>query len=979
MARNRVQLRRFVRFQLEQMSERNEQHQFEQMTLELARLRVCSNVLPATGPVQAGGDQGLDFETYKTYLSGTPIANSTFIGRAGSDTIAFCCTLQRKDVSGKVKSDLKKILGAPAKPDRVDYFAATDVTVAARHKLQKLCQESYGVPLDIFDGQAISDMLSDPDTFWIAEEFLSVPAEMFPPVELDSEYAELRDRWLESGTEVRSYADFLDVKRGLRRATSSAEAKLDLSKWIQRMRGVAADGETPFRRKAMYEIIVAQLKGRRNLDPEIDTISDYFTTFPQQPGTDELEDAAVLASYCYSAIRLGHFHASVAQGERWLDQVKAALHAALKQHLGDAAKFTIFVSRASLEFQSFIATGDERFVDVGLQSWRRALEVAEGSPLCDAERLADLLDIAIPVLGENPDFRALLVRVDRLVEERGGKAAAADRCRARSIAYAEAGNLVAAVEQLQQTKLGWFAAETMDGSILAMLLLSQWYGKLHLAQAARFYAAAAFFVASKSDNESLLRYVPRAMFEIARTFFLSGEFLTYLAALRSALGLHAQLESDAGDTEKHPDFSQSLAQSAVVLSVLEKCAPDLLNRAEDEIKDWPVHPDYLQMITELRDNPAWSKASCEELESRLSQQLGQRIDADIGNEVRIRWKALGVDWTIKASSRDRVQAESLAAILQIVQVDFAEIDILIVPSNVDIEFESASVKKIAAEQIADNEKLRWHFVIPNEWAVRSDENEFEMTFSSVVTVLLQATALHPDKFFAMAEERFEKGLVSKAFWVRPTGELLAKARSEAELSFDPSTIKRRRTFSPDPLEHEELAWPTSVAASYSRRKAEEYLANRYRTMMPFARQVIPKLLAEPRWRERFRQLHDDGLLDWQIMLLLFNISIRQLTERRIGPTMGENIEAAKKISLEVVQYLSEGGDPKFDASAVTDEDITDHLKTVVMANAKTWNLAFHRQTPDFEATKKLLDVRFGQASDDIGHEDVFRWSEMDLA
>jgi hypothetical protein len=35
------------------------------------------------------------------------------------------------------------------------------------------------------------------------------------------------------------------------------------------------------------------------------------------------------------------------------------------------------------------------------------------------------------------------------------------------------------------------------------------------------------------------------------------------------------------------------------------------------------------------------------------------------------------------------------------------------------------------------------------------------------------------------------------------------------------------------------------------------------------------------------------------------------------------------------------------------------------------------QTPDFEAIERLLDARFGQASDDLDHEDFFGWGQSD--
>ena len=65
-----------IRFQLEQLSAKNAHHDFEHLCRHLARAKICGNIIPATGPVSAGGDQGRDFETFRTYLSSSPI---TFI------------------------------------------------------------------------------------------------------------------------------------------------------------------------------------------------------------------------------------------------------------------------------------------------------------------------------------------------------------------------------------------------------------------------------------------------------------------------------------------------------------------------------------------------------------------------------------------------------------------------------------------------------------------------------------------------------------------------------------------------------------------------------------------------------------------------------------------------------------------------------------------------------------------------------------
>src|SRR5829696_6569683 len=106
-----AQVSSLIRFAMEQLSERNAQHEWEHLCRHFARARICSNILPATGPVQGGGDQGRDFETFRTYLRASPIADTTFVGLVSDKPIAFACSLKKQIVT-KIKSDVGTIVSS---------------------------------------------------------------------------------------------------------------------------------------------------------------------------------------------------------------------------------------------------------------------------------------------------------------------------------------------------------------------------------------------------------------------------------------------------------------------------------------------------------------------------------------------------------------------------------------------------------------------------------------------------------------------------------------------------------------------------------------------------------------------------------------------------------------------------------------------------------------------------------------------------
>ena len=225
---NLSELTKYIRFQLAQLRIDNKHHDFEHLSRHFTRLRLCPNVIPATGPVGTGGDQGKDFESYISYLNSTSIVNSTFIGEHLTKKIVGCCSLQQ-EINNKIKSDIKTVYNNSIKIDLIYYFCESDLPVSERHKLQNWERKNYNVEIEIFDGNTISEQLTDEEIFWIAEEYLDVSSDLFPKSnKLGATYNDYKERWLINDELIYSYEDFYQLKYGLRKATFNSKAKPDL-------------------------------------------------------------------------------------------------------------------------------------------------------------------------------------------------------------------------------------------------------------------------------------------------------------------------------------------------------------------------------------------------------------------------------------------------------------------------------------------------------------------------------------------------------------------------------------------------------------------------------------------------------------------------------------------------------------------------------------------------------------------------------
>ena len=164
-----------IRFALDTLGERNAHHEFERLCLDVARRTLVSNLVPATGPVSSGGDQGRDAESFWTDLAGAPSPVSAFARLASGDKVVLACTIQKMGVPSKIRRDMASICGQGSTVQRVLYFTVASVPVGTQNKLKDEGREAHGVELEIFDAVALTQFLTEPDLYFLAERYLGLP------------------------------------------------------------------------------------------------------------------------------------------------------------------------------------------------------------------------------------------------------------------------------------------------------------------------------------------------------------------------------------------------------------------------------------------------------------------------------------------------------------------------------------------------------------------------------------------------------------------------------------------------------------------------------------------------------------------------------------------------------------------------------------------------------------------------------------
>lgn len=972
---NRVEVRDYVRYQLSRLGGRNGAHVFEQLCFELARQRHVRNLLPATGPVQAGGDQGRDFESYRTGLSDAGLGSSSFLSLVSDELVVGACTLQSENIAAKVRKDLKSIFGIGERPARVIYFCEQDLPVASRHKLQAHCRDVYAADLEILDGEAIADQLADADTFWIASQFLNIPAETWPQDDTDEAYVPLRRRWLEDRSVPVNHADFLEIKDGLRSATREETLRPDILRWLEIMRAyLETTSSERFKQKARYEIAVAELRGRNNLDPALPLVETYFSGIDtSEPIAADVLDAAVLTTFCWGAIVHGHARLDKVKVRNWAETVRAIIARELSSVERRGDRCTLLEAQAVMTGVPLEGADRTETIDGMLEAWLRVLDAAEETAFFPIWHVADFVELLAPVMAARPGWRRLRDKIDELTRVRSGGHAVAEQSERRGFDHLGAGRLRLAIDELQRAKVGWFSGERLGASLRLMRHLAECYSNLGLLLAARYYAAGAAYLALHSDDDDIRALLPGSAFQLVRVLRAGGETLSSLSMMRQALAIHFTLEKRPTEIEAHPMFEAALAESAIGYAVVRRLAPALVPLTDQIVELWSLGPQDLEQFRVLdtaADSP-WRTRTEDELLHVLETELGRSPFEDVGPVRSHPWSALGVEWTLRYRNEPDTAAAALGlgAVLQVLQVEMARNDLLVIPDQVVLEVRLDDVEAAKIDTNPDS-GATWEVTLPRTPSPedRLGQAEFHESFSLAVTILGQVTALGSTAYMSLIAEAMERETALRAYSVRPARELMAFAGAQVDIASTVAAMPAVSLARPlAPTRHAELAWQASLAADYSPERAREMIESRYSRAWATARPSLKRAFADPRARALALEMRADGLLDWQILGVFWNIVCQSQVEA--GGRMP--MEQLGQAFIARSQRPERADDPVVDLSVIHRERLEGQRHTANVAALRAWGLTLNRDHTGPEGLRKFLDVRFRQAFDDVSHEDLF--------
>lgn len=959
-----TELNRFIRFALSQLRDENAYHDFEHMSSAIARARISRNVIPATGPVGAAGDQGRDAESVPR-LDGEPQEPGMF-GDLSGRTVVLACTLQtgRGDTETvqrlrrKILEDIAEIKGYEhLKADVVVAFCEADLPIGVRNGIKEKAETKHGVELHILDGNAISALLAAPDLNWVAHKYLDLPREAVPAARTDEAeawYLAQRLKWSERIPSL-TWGDLEDLSQSVRYAYQHGfTADIDL--WLDLLDDLNIDtAPLDLRRAVIYEITLANLRGRETLEPAADDLRWYFETVTDVIPSASLQDAQVLLAFCLGAAHAGVPGITPEETASWRETLVEHVDAEIAATDNQARLYVLLLVRGSLE----LFRGDvPDFLEL-LRWWEPALEHAEIATMLPIDLAADRLPPITPLYVDHPAFDRFAARVDELAAAQGGEAVSASNAIDRAASLLDGERWVAALLELHRAKGRLQEARESGRLLSALLIIGEAYVRLGLFMAAKQYFLATASIAINSAEPSHRRYVALGLAEAAGCDHATGAWLGFVELAGMATKAHGLLDVDPGDFASHP-FLNELAYNSLVVAVAAQqhypvAAPDAVALAKAH-----VPPDEFE---EMSSDPPDGIVDEEGFLDAVAEQLHARPFDDAGSVRTIAWSAHGVGWEIR-SSRDvaeRRVAERLAAAMQVLQADLAGHDLVNLPATltVDVRVGEPSVQESGPCAFAVSLSA-WN----DQAADDHDELERVMaeTTAAAVTLLGRTSTLSDDDLMTAVESRLEEDLTNKLTMFRTYDEMLA-LWTAPELQGLPEPPGAPPSAPPN---HPQLAWPDGPGPGYSKDAAQEALENRYRNLMMMTSATRAQLRDDTAFGEVIRELRDRGWLDWQILAAMQSVaaSYRITRDVQAGRT---TFEQASKVRFE---------DEPADDPVPTTEFTVEALERSrgvgdVTTLTTTWERTMRFRYPPLDAVDELLANRYGHREDDIDHTDPF--------
>jgi hypothetical protein len=967
---NAVEASQYVRFALSQLSGRNGHHEFEQLCFQLARRRIYPNVIPATGPVSAGGDQGKDFETY-TVGEVMPVGTrSNFFAQASREKVVFACSLE-KNVQNKIKSDLKAAADSKEQVGRVVFLTTEDVPVGRRHKLQEFAIDTYGLSLDIYDGHAISEWLVEPELFWIAQQYLSISSDFVLAVPKSNYhwYEDIVSNPIESTNATES--DFYKLKDAVRLATSDPVYRSDLPVLLRKLHIFRSHFSARIQRRAFYEEFVAALRGLEDVRGLEEGLEKYIAAVAESSDPTELYDGAIIVAYSIGAKTRGLLNVQMDVIVGWRKSLLARVNELLAEEgISAGRRCSLLSTLGFLELFEWIET-PESIPDTtkAVAVWRRMMKELRRAPLFPLERFGKLLSLLAGMIAVGEGFSGLVRDTDKVLAARFGRHKLAEQAFQRAQSYYEAGKTLEAIDELHKARIFSFTEERARDSVQFCIFLSSTYSEVGLHFASKWYGLGAAFAALKVNDDALRARAYRGLTEAASSDHATGASMEFFLTVKAFLVVSSEFSMAGNERTKmfersRIDFYSLLLTRAA--SYLDKALYEYLKGTV--LRSFGADDIYAESVPRLDDffrssgfAGVIAKATAEGILPPFS---------DAGPTRRVAWQQLSARWFVEWNNdyETAQAAESFCATLQILLEDLRTTELSLLPSDVHLRIDLHD-GNLDIKDNSDNEKIQLKIHLPRN-ALKAGKHEMAVVVQGVAASALNLLSAIPrQEFLKLYEQRVKSGLLDKFSPYAAYDSLFREFYLEQD--FNEHYVCSRGvkvelpTFVPET--DSGLAGPIGLHPSYSKIKSERAIRNRYEAFRSQLKYTLPRLTQDTTFLATVADLRKQGWKDWHILQAVTNVRLNYILNTPPGSPSLTKLQAASK---SVMNRDEQPTDPVVPLERLTVAELRRALTLSQASTLKGLGFEAPQRTPNFSGLNRFLE-RFNYWTDDIPHSQIF--------
>ncbi|WP_407498461.1 dsDNA nuclease domain-containing protein [Elizabethkingia anophelis] len=745
-----------------------------------------------------------------------------------------------------------------------------------------------------------------------------------------------------------------------------------------------------FRRNAIYEIIFLnnefhkvdyeklneRVRPKGSLVGFEEDIRFYFRDFTLFNDARSIEKGETIISLLFAAI--GHRKVGITYVElnRWFFRLYRKVNHKLLTVLDINEKCNLLEQRGNIVMR-IVFLKPERKAAEFIKYFDELFELVDQAPLFKLSQFGDRIEKYIKmILNTDPaDKRGIVGELEAfsdkllpLIEKREGRIALAKKQVERGVSYLKTTvpeNLLKALDYFHKAKENYLQEDTIDGYILSLLNISQLYSRLGMHFAAKNYALAAFRM---STNKELVKNTENSLLLLFYADFRQGSWFNALNVYHQYI--HLRLNSNI-EVTNYNDEKRANRYVAFALYVMKRISPQfpyLINNFLQSV-DY-VGEEIIKPLQEIIDKEIGSE---DNFKKAIEIHVSDFPLNDIGKERKIQFYALGSLWSIRFVNNFQMLAiaEEYISTIQIVLAEIAlsKTDFHLLRSQIDIEL-ILGKEHLSPEQIPSNNVIKWKVYVCHTETKEVDSANRHSAYNmgSLMYILNNVSVLKSNEFKDMFRSFFKETQIStKQIVVNLYQKIHRDIYTKKSFDSYQSYSFEKEVFDLNlPKENKFMVWNDSLSAKYDQQFSVDAIKNRFNNAVKSISLTLQELKKDPDFPDWINDLRSRGWKDWQIVCnmqnFMVNRKVRSLNNNTFASEQ-EWIENFQKMFYKYINMEEKDFYVKFPLKSFKSAEFMQQFDIMLPSTLHTYGLETKLMTPNFEAIREFLGIRFNMYID----------------